>query len=187
MSDAPLDRLRAICLALPKAVEVEAWGTSTFRCGKIFAMYSHADDVVHSGGRPGVWLKAGPGNQALMVRDRPDRFFVPPYVGKAGWIGVRLDRRPPWGEIALLVEESWRLIAPKKLLAVQAASPGARGIAAPASKSAAQRKPKRASKASQAAATPRSARTTADTRAPASRKDASSSKRRSSSATRRAR
>lgn len=168
MTGSPLDRLRAICLALPKAVEVEAWGTSTFRCGKIFAMYSHADDVVHSGGRPGVWLKAAPGNQALMVRDRPDRFFVPPYVGKAGWIGVRLDRRPPWGEIALLVEESWRLIAPKTLLADQ-------------------RKPKRVSKASQAAATPRSDRTTAETRAPASRKDASSSRRRSSSATRRAR
>jgi hypothetical protein len=79
-------------------------------------MFSHADDTVHSGGRPGVWLKAAPGNQALMVRDRPDRFFVPPYVGVGGWIGVRLDKDPPWDEIALLVEDSWRLIAPKKLV-----------------------------------------------------------------------
>lgn len=79
-------------------------------------MFSHADDVVHSGGRPGVWLKAGPGNQELMIRDDPRRFFRPPYVGAAGWIGVRLDEDPPWDEIATLVEDSWRLIAPKKLL-----------------------------------------------------------------------
>lgn len=112
----PLTQLRKICLALPGATEVKAWGTSTFRCGKIFAMYSDAKDHHHSGGRPGVWLKAAPGNQELMVRDRSDRFFVPPYVGPAGWIGVRLDRRVSWKEVALLVEESWRLIAPKKIL-----------------------------------------------------------------------
>ena len=93
-----------------------AWGAPTFRCGKIFAMYSDAKDSQHSGGRPGVWLKAAPGNQELMIRDRTDRFFVPPYVGPAGWIGVRLDRRVSWKEVALLVEESWRLIAPKKLV-----------------------------------------------------------------------
>jgi hypothetical protein len=112
----PLSRLRRICLALPQAAEVEAWGTSTFRCGKIFAMFSHANDHQHSGGRFGVWLKAAPGNQQLMVRDDPDRFFVPPYVGPSGWIGVRLDKDPPWDEIAQLIEESWRLIAPKKLV-----------------------------------------------------------------------
>ena len=115
MPPTPLAQLRKICLALPGATEVEAWGTSTFRCGKIFAMYSDAKDH-HGGGRSGVWLKVAPGNQELMVRDRPDRFFVPPYVGPAGWIGVRLDRRVSWKEVALLVEESWRLIAPKKLL-----------------------------------------------------------------------
>jgi len=122
MPPSPLVQLRKICLALPAATEVEAWGTSTFRCGKIFAMYSDAKDVQHSGGRPGVWLKAAPGNQELMIRDRPDRFFVPPYVGPVGWIGVRLDRRVSWKEVALLVEESWRLIAPKKLLKAYDAS-----------------------------------------------------------------
>jgi hypothetical protein len=78
-------------------------------------MYAHPDDH-HGAGRHGVWLKAAPGNQALMVRDRPDRFFVPPYVGPSGWIGVWLDKRPPWREIELLIEESWRLVAPKKLV-----------------------------------------------------------------------
>ncbi len=116
MPPSPLARLRRICLALPQAVEVPAWETSTFRCGKIFAMYAQPSDQKHSGGRPGVWLKAAPGNQELMLRADPDRFYFPPYVGPGGWIGVRLDRDPPWDEIALLVEESWRLIAPKKLV-----------------------------------------------------------------------
>lgn len=111
----PLSRLRRICLALPQSKEVPAWGTSTFRCGKIFAMYAHPDDH-HGGGRHGVWLKAAPGNQRLMVADRPDRFFVPPYVGPSGWIGVWIDKRPSWKEVAMLVEESWRLVAPGKVL-----------------------------------------------------------------------
>jgi hypothetical protein len=113
----PLPRLRALCLALPEAHEVEAWDAPTFRVkNKLFAMYSAASDTKHSGGRPGVWLKAAPGNQQLMIRDRPDRFFVPPYVGTVGWIGVRLDKRPSWSEVAELVEESWRLVAPAKLV-----------------------------------------------------------------------
>lgn len=115
MPPSPLPRLRRICLALPAATEVEAWGAPTFRCGKIFAMYAAPDDH-HGGGRPGVWLKAAPGNQRLMVRDRPERFFVPPYVGPSGWIGVWLDKRPSWREVELLVHESWQLVAPKKLL-----------------------------------------------------------------------
>lgn len=120
MPRSPLERLRRICLALPQAVEVPAWETSTFRCGRIFAMYAQPSDQKHSGGRPGVWLKAAPGNQELMLRADPDRFYFPPYVGAGGWIGVRLDRDPPWDEIALLVEESWRLIAPKKLVKARA-------------------------------------------------------------------
>lgn len=115
MRDSALERLREICLALPGATEVLAWETSTFRVGKIFAMYAQPSDSKHSGGRPGVWLKVGPGVQQLMLADRPDRFYFPPYVGKGGWIGVWLDKRVSWKEVALLVEESWCLVAPSKL------------------------------------------------------------------------
>ena len=111
----PLPKLRKICLALPCSTEVKAWGTSTFRCGKLFAMYAAKSDH-HGGGREGVWLKAAFGVQELMIRDRPERFFKPPYVGPSGWIGVWLDKRPNWTEVAELVEDSWKLIAPKKLL-----------------------------------------------------------------------
>jgi hypothetical protein len=116
MPPSPLARLRRICLALPEAHEVEAWGEPTFRVrNKVFAMYASADSH-HGGGRPGVWAKAGPGNQALMVAAEPTRYFKPPYVGVGGWVGIWLDRDADWKEIAALMRDSYRLIAPRKLL-----------------------------------------------------------------------
>jgi hypothetical protein len=118
MPPSPLTRLRKLCLALPQAHEVEAWGEPTFRVrNKLFAMYA-APNNHHGAGRPAVWCKAAPGNQSIMVRAAPDRFFVPPYVGPSGWVGVWLDREPDWAEVADLMRDSYRLIAPKKLLAL---------------------------------------------------------------------
>lgn len=113
MPKTPIDRLRAICLALPEAVEKEAWGDPTFRVrDKIFAMEKHGD------GRSSLWCKAPPGSQHVLVGVDPERFFVPPYVGPSGWIGVRLDGAPDWKEVAVLVKRSYRLIAPKRLAAL---------------------------------------------------------------------
>jgi hypothetical protein len=118
MPPSPLTRLRRLCLALPEAHEVEAWGEPTFRVrNKLFAMYA-APNNHHGAGRPAVWCKAAPGNQSLMVRAAPDRFFVPPYVGPSGWVGVWLDRDPDWAEVGDLMRDSYRLTAPKKLQAV---------------------------------------------------------------------
>jgi hypothetical protein len=112
---APLDRLRALCLALPEAHEVEVWGEPTFRVrNKIFAMYATAD-THHGQGRPAVWCKSTHINQALMIRTEPDRYFAPPYVGPKGWVGVRLDRSPDWDAVEDLVHTSYRLVAPKRL------------------------------------------------------------------------
>ena len=117
MPPSPLTRLRKICLALPEAQEVEAWGEPTFRVrNKLFAMYA-SPGTHHSGGRPAVWCKAGPGNQALMIRAAPERFFAPPYVGPSGWIGVYLDGACDWAELAELLRDSYALTAPKRLLA----------------------------------------------------------------------
>jgi len=91
MAPGPLARLRKLCLALPEAVEVEAWGAPTFRVrGRLFAMFAHASDH-HGGGRDGVWIKATRDNQALMIHSDPGRFFFPPYLGPSGWVGVYLD------------------------------------------------------------------------------------------------
>jgi hypothetical protein len=118
MPPSPLARLRKLCLALPEAHEVEAWGEPTFRIrNKLFAMYAHAENH-HGGGRVAVWCKTPPGNQSVMIQADPDRFFVPPYVGPSGWIGIWLDRNPTWSEVGDLVRDAYRLTAPKRLLAM---------------------------------------------------------------------
>ena len=80
-------------------------------------MYANAANH-HGGGRPAVWCKAAPGNQEVMVKAAPERFFVPPYVGPSGWVGIWLDRRADWGELAQLLSDAYRLVAPKRLLRV---------------------------------------------------------------------
>jgi hypothetical protein len=117
MPPSPLTKLRKLCLALPEAHEVDAWGEPTFRVrNKMFAMYA-APNNHHGDGRQSVWCKASPVNQRLMVEAAPDRFFVPPYVGPSGWVGVYLDSRVDWKELDELLRDSYRMIAPRKLLA----------------------------------------------------------------------
>lgn len=109
----PTDQLRVIFLACPDATEKQAWGDPTFRVrDKIFAMVKSGD------GRASVWCKAPAGSQEILVGADPARFFVPPYVGHKGWIGVRIDDRPDWEEVADLVRRSYRLIAPRRLAAL---------------------------------------------------------------------
>jgi hypothetical protein len=117
MPPGPIARLRKICLALPEAHEVEAWGEPTFRVkNKLFAMYASPNNH-HGGGRASVWCKAAPGNQSIMVRMAPDKFFAPPYVGPSGWVGIYLSgSKVDWKEVADLMMDSYRLTAPKKLL-----------------------------------------------------------------------
>ena len=70
-------------------------GYPTFRVrDKIFAMQKRCD------GRISLWCKAPPGSQAILVGADAERFFVPPYVGSKGWIGVRLDDKPDSDEVA---------------------------------------------------------------------------------------
>jgi predicted DNA-binding protein (MmcQ/YjbR family) len=115
MPEQPIDRLRAICLALPEAVEKETWGDPTFRVrDKIFAMEKRGD------GRVSLWCKAPEDSQMVLVGADPERFFVPPYVGHKGWVGARFDGGPDWDEVAALVRRSYRLIAPKRLAALLA-------------------------------------------------------------------
>ncbi len=89
----------------------------------MFAMYASASNH-HGGGRHAVWLKATKDDQAKMVRAAPDRFFVPPYVGPSGWVGVWLDGDVDWGATwREFVREAYLLVAPKKLAAALAESP----------------------------------------------------------------
>jgi predicted DNA-binding protein (MmcQ/YjbR family) len=115
MASSPLPRLRRICLALPEAHEVIAWGTPTFRVrNKLFAMYAHADDH-HGAGRNAIWCKSTHITQDLLLRAQPERYFSPPYVGKGGWVGVVLDGSVDWEGVADLLSDAYRLTAPKRL------------------------------------------------------------------------
>ena len=131
MPPKPLVRFRKLCLALPEEHEVEAWGEPTFRVrNKMFAMYADASNH-HGGGRPAAWCKAAPVNQELLVRASPERYFVPPYVGPSGWIGVYLDSVADWGELADLLRDGYLLAAPKKLRASFDAPPNAVRVTQP--------------------------------------------------------
>jgi hypothetical protein len=111
-----LERVRRICLALPEATERLSHGapTSFVRDKKAFVMF-HDDH--HGDERLALWCAAPPGVQGLLVDEEPDRFFVPPYVGHRGWIGVRLDVDPDWDEIAAICADAFRCVAPKTLAA----------------------------------------------------------------------
>jgi hypothetical protein len=112
-----LTKLRKVALALPESHEVEAWGTPTFRVkNKLFAMWASRETHVGKDGRDGVWIKATAMNQQLMLKHSPRRFFYPPYTGKSGWIGVYLDPKTDWKEVASLLEDGYRMTAPKTLL-----------------------------------------------------------------------
>ncbi len=111
-----LARVREICLGLPEASEKEAWGSPTFRVkNKMFAMYM---DNHHGDGRVALWCNATLDAREALIESDPVRFFVPPYMGPRGWIGIRLDKRLGWERIAVHIEESYRLIGPKKLVAL---------------------------------------------------------------------
>jgi hypothetical protein len=70
----------------------------------------------HGDGRFAVWCAAPAGLQSMLVDADPERFFVPPYVGHRGWLGLRLDRELDWDELAGIAEDSYAEVAPPKLV-----------------------------------------------------------------------
>lgn len=122
MARDPLETLRKLCLALPETTERLSHGEPTWfiRGKKTFVMYAnhHHDDAL------AFWCAAPDGAQEALVTADPERFFVPPYVGHRGWLGVRLDvGEIDWDQIADLVVDAYRTVAPKKLLAELDARP----------------------------------------------------------------
>ncbi len=109
-----LERVRALCLALPEVTERLSHGSPTWfvRGKKTFVMYL---DDHHGDGRLALWCAAPEGMQAALVAGEPGHYFVPPYVGHRGWVGVHLNRGLDWNEIAGAIEEAYLQIAPKRL------------------------------------------------------------------------
>ena len=111
-------RLAALCESFPETTTVTPAGTQHLSLevsGKRFGyyLYQHFGDD----GRSGAVLKAAPGVQEMAVEEDPDRFWVPAFLGRHGWIGIRLDlEEPDWDELAAFVRDAWLLMAPKRLL-----------------------------------------------------------------------
>jgi hypothetical protein len=113
--DAALTKIREICLGLPETSERLSHGAPTFfvRGKRAFTMVLSNH---HGDGRFAIWCAAPDGMQTLLVETDPERFFVPPYVGHRGWLGVRLDRGLDWGQLAGIVEDAYAEVAPPKLV-----------------------------------------------------------------------
>jgi hypothetical protein len=113
---AVLAKLREICLGLPETSERLSHGAPTFfireKRAFVMVMTDH-----HGDGRFALWCAAPDGMQKMLVEADPERFFVPPYVGHRGWLGVRLDRGLHWDEVAGIAEDAYAEVAPKKLVA----------------------------------------------------------------------
>src|SRR5687768_18453368 len=107
------DAVRQVCLSFPEAEEFLAHGSPNFRVrGKTFAMYTLNH---HGDGRVSLWLNSPPGAQEIHVKGESRYFFVPPYVGPSGWLGVNLDKGLSWKRVAVLVREAYEKVAPTKL------------------------------------------------------------------------
>jgi YjbR len=110
------DRVRVSCLRFPQTEERLSHGEPTWFAGgkKVFVTYAdrHHDD------REAFWAAAPEGAQGQLVRDDAGRYFVPPYVGHRGWVGVYLDvPDPDWDRIEDIGEDAFRLVATKRLIA----------------------------------------------------------------------
>ncbi len=107
-----VERVRKICLALPETWEKLSHGEPTFFVGKrVFAMCSTNH---HNDGHFAVVIPAAIGIQAALIEASPKKFYRPPYVGAAGWVGIELPRVKD-KELAMHLQEAWRIIAPEKL------------------------------------------------------------------------
>jgi predicted DNA-binding protein (MmcQ/YjbR family) len=107
------EAVREACLWLPQSEEFVSHGSPNFRvAGKTFATYvvNH-----HGDGRVALWLTALPGSQEQHVRADPKHFFVPPYVGPRGWLGVNLDQGIKWQTVVELIREGYEKVAPPLL------------------------------------------------------------------------
>jgi hypothetical protein len=112
----PLERLRAICLALPEVSERPSHGAPAWFVRDRRPFVHLWPDGHHQQDFPHLWCAAPPGLQEELIAADPNLFFRPPYVGHRGWLGMRLDGDPDWNEIAVLCRDAYRVVAPVTLV-----------------------------------------------------------------------
>ena len=110
----PLAKVRKLIGAWPETSEKLSHGAPTFWGGR--KTFATLHDNHHGDGRQALWIKSTADAQDDLVAMNPELFFVPPYMGPSGWVGVRLDRGADWAMVESLLEEGYRSVAPKRAL-----------------------------------------------------------------------
>jgi predicted DNA-binding protein (MmcQ/YjbR family) len=114
--DRRLIRLAGICLALPEATRESYGDHASFSVRKKKFVYYL--DNHHGDGIVSVCVRTVPRQHEVLLDSDPVRFYLPAYIGPRGWVGLRLDRGAiDWHEVADLVTDSYRLVAPRRLAA----------------------------------------------------------------------
>ncbi len=108
--------MRDICRAFPDVTERPSHGAPTWFVRDKKAFVTLWRDGHHDNRFPHLWCAAAGGVQGELIAEAPDRFFRPPYVGGRGWLGVRLDGRVDWAEVAELCQDAYRSVAPPALV-----------------------------------------------------------------------
>ena len=112
----PLARLGELCRAFPDTEERLSHGELAWFAGGRRCFVTSADR--HHDDRVAFWAAAPEGVQAALVATDPARWFRPPYVGARGWVGGWLDVDDvDWDRVEEVVEDAWRLVAPRRLVA----------------------------------------------------------------------
>lgn len=109
-----LEKTRSIIMAWPETSEKISHGHPTWWGGK--KTFASFHDGHHQRSELSLWIKSDPMVRDDLVQARPDVLFVPPYVGPAGWIGVRLDRDLAWSDIEKMLLAGYKMVAPKRAL-----------------------------------------------------------------------
>ena len=110
----PLAKIRKIIAAWPETEERISHGSPTFWGGKKTFASFHENH--HGDGRIAAWIKSDADTQEGLTSANPKLFFIPPYVGPSGWIGIELGGALDWDVVAGLLEDGYRAVAPKRAL-----------------------------------------------------------------------
>ena len=108
-----LERVRKLCVRLPRVSERLSHGAPTFFIDETKSFVTFVNNH-HGDGILGVWCAAPEGAQAALAAADPERYYRPAYVGARGWVGVRLDGKPDWKALTAIVNDAYDAVAPRR-------------------------------------------------------------------------
>ncbi|CAK6478759.1 MmcQ/YjbR family DNA-binding protein [Bacillus sp. EB93] len=109
-TEAMLDIIRNICLALPKANEhIDGFGHNTFKInGKSFVITGESEEGFS------LSFKSDRETQELLLQK--EKYFKTPYIGRHGWVSIQNPDREDWDELTYLIQEGYLRAAPKRMV-----------------------------------------------------------------------